>query len=129
LQSTTKFDVFHQWQELLNFKQAHPQVDFDPALFEQAAELWSQHPVPFLQDSPDPFAAIAPWTRAFCERRELFKGEGKEQAKQEFQQALAAYFKALCLTTEEKDRDREIQNWLKLAAFVLRKRNIDLGVK
>lgn len=127
LNSTAKFDVFDQWKSLLNFKQMHPQVDFDPALFEQAAEIWRQHPVPFLQDSADPFAAIDPWTQAFCERRELFKGEGREQAKQDFQQALANYLKALCLTTEEKDRDREIQNWLKLAAFTLRNRDIKIG--
>ncbi len=127
LNSTAKFDVFDQWKVLLNFKQTHPQVDFDPALFEQAAELWNQHPVPFLQDSVDPFAAIAPWTQAFCERRELFKGEEKEKAKQDFQQALANYLKALCLTTEEKDRDRQIQNWLKLAAFTLRNRDIKIG--
>ena len=127
LKSTAKFDVFNQWKELLNFKQTHPQVDFDSALFEQAAEIWNQHPVPFLKDSPDPFAAIAPWTHAFCKRRELFKGEGKEQAKQEFQEALARYLKALCLTTEEKERDREIQNWLKLAAFTLRNRDIKIG--
>ncbi|KGF72825.1 hypothetical protein DO97_03550 [Neosynechococcus sphagnicola sy1] len=127
LNSTTKFDVFNQWKALLNFKQTHSHVDFDPALFEQAAEIWRQHPVPFLQDSTDPFAAIAPWTQAFCERRELFKGEEKEQAKQDFQKALAAYLEALCLTTEAEDRDRQIQNWLKLAAFTLRKRDIKIG--
>jgi CRISPR-associated protein Cmr2 len=127
LQSTSKFDVFNQWKTLLNFKQTHPRVDFDPALFEQAAEIWRQHPVPFLENSPDPFAAIAPWAAAFCDRRELFKGEGKEQAKQDFQAALAEYLKAMCLTTQEDERDRQIQNWLKLAAFVLRKRDIKIG--
>jgi CRISPR-associated protein Cmr2 len=29
--------------------------------------------------------------------------------------------------TEEKNRDSEIQNWLKLAAFVKRNREIKLG--
>ncbi len=127
LKATSKFDVFDQWKGLLNFKQTHPHIDFDPALFEQAAEIWRQHPVPFLTDSPKPFAAIAPWTQAFCERRELFKGEEKEQAKQDFQKALAAYLEALCLTTEAEDRDRQIQNWLKLAAFTFRKRDIQIG--
>jgi CRISPR-associated protein Cmr2 len=126
LKASSKFDVFDQWKALLNFKQTHSHIDFDPALFEQAAEIWRQHPVPFLENAPDPFAAIAHWTQAFCERRELFKGEEKEQAKQDFQPALANYLKAICLTTDEKDRDREIQNWLKLAAFVLRKRDIEL---
>ncbi len=127
LKATSKFDVFDQWKALLNFKQTYPHIDFDPALFEQAAEIWRQHPVPFLVDSPDPFAAIAPWTQAFCERRELFKGEEKESAKQDFQRALANHLKAICLTTEEKERDREVQNWLKLAAFTFRKRDIKIG--
>lgn len=125
LNATSKFDVFEQWRTLLNFNQTHPQVDFDPALFEQAAEVWQQHPAPALENSPDAFAAIAPWTMAFCNRRELFKGE--ETAKQEFQIALANYLKAICQTSQPQERDREIQSWLKLAAFILRKRNIKIG--
>ncbi|WP_448573156.1 type III-B CRISPR-associated protein Cas10/Cmr2 [Trichothermofontia sp.] len=127
LKATSKFDVFNQWQTLLNFQKTHSQVDFDPALFEQAAEIWRQHPVPFLDSSSDPFAAIIPWTKAFCDRREVFKGEEKEKAKQDFQEALVEYLKAVCLTTQEDDRDRQIQTWLKLAAFVLRKRDIKIG--
>jgi CRISPR-associated protein Cmr2 len=127
LKATSKFDVFDQWRSLLNFKQTHSQVDFDPALFEQAAEVWQQHPAPVLENSPDCFAAIVPWTMAFCDRRELFKGEDKQTAKQDFQTALAKYLKAICQTTQPKERDREIQSWLKLAAFVLRKRDIKIG--
>ena len=127
LKATSKFDVFDQWRSLLNFKQTHSQVDFDPALFEQAAEVWQQHPAPVLENSPDCFAAIVPWTMAFCDRRELFKGEDKQTAKQDFQTALAEYLKAICQTTQPKERDREVQSWLKLAAFVLRKRDIRIG--
>ena len=128
LKATSKFDVFNQWKTLLSFKQTHSQVDFDPALFEQAAEIWKQHPAPFLEESPDPLAAIAPWSIAFCERRELFKGneQDKKNAKQDFQTALSDYLKAISLTTQGDDRDRQIQNWLKLAAFVLRKRDISI---
>ncbi|WNZ23864.1 type III-B CRISPR-associated protein Cas10/Cmr2 [Leptolyngbya sp. NK1-12] len=127
LKATSKFDVFNQWKELLNSKQNHSQLDFDPALFEQVAELWSQHSVPLLENSPDPFAAITPWTKAFCERRDLFKCENGDGSQQEFQQALANYLKALCLTTPNHDCDRQIQCWFKLTAFVLRNRDIKTG--
>jgi CRISPR-associated protein Cmr2 len=113
LQATAKFGVFNQWRSLLQFPATHPHVGFDPALFEQAAELWKQHPVP----SP---AAISPWVWAFCSRRDLFKGQ--EAAQEDFRVALAGWLAALWETTEEPDR--QIQNWLKLAAFVLRKRDI-----
>lgn len=127
LRATSKFDVFDQWRTLLNFQQTHSQVDFDPALFEQAAEVWQQHPAPFLENTSDSFAAIVPWTMAFCDRRELFKGQDKQTAKQDFQAALANYLKSICQTTQPQERDQEIQSWLKLAAFVLRKRDIKIG--
>ena len=111
LMATSKFEAFAQWRSLLT---AIP--DLEPALFEQVAEVWKQHPAP----TPE---AIAPWTQAFCSRREALTTdtEGK------FQQALAEFLKTLWMMSVEENRDREIQNWLKLAAFTLRNRNINIG--
>jgi len=111
LTATSKFEVFNQWRSLLT---AIP--DLEPALFEQAAEVWKQHPAPIPE-------AIAPWTQAFCSRREALTTdtEGK------FQKALAEFLKTLWMMSVEENRDREIQNWLKLAAFTLRNRNINIG--
>ncbi|MBD2016128.1 type III-B CRISPR-associated protein Cas10/Cmr2 [Microcoleus sp. FACHB-53] len=110
LKATSKFEAFNEWRSLLY-------SPVDAALFEQAAQIWSQHPAPQSD-------AIAPWTQAFCNRRDIFKGN--EQAKKDFQQSLKQFLCALQAMTQEEDRDREIQNWLKLAAFVLRKREIDI---
>jgi CRISPR-associated protein Cmr2 len=115
LKATSKFDVFNQWRTLL--RQNTPQIE--SGIFEQAAQLWSQHPAPTRE-------AIALWTIAFCDRRDLFKDN--KVAKQEFQKHLANFLQALSLTTPEKDRDDEIQNWLKLTAFLRRNRNIDINL-
>jgi CRISPR-associated protein Cmr2 len=113
LKATAKFEVFHLWQQLLSL---NSQVD--NAIFEQAATLWSQHPAPILP-------AIESWTKAFCQRRELLAGN--DAARDEFQQHLAQFLDALWRTTPGKEPDQEIQNWLKLAAFVIRNRTIKLG--
>ena len=63
------------------------------------------------------------WCVAFCDRREKLIDSNKEK----FREALSVFLSQLWITTEAKERDREIQNWLKLAAFVLRKREIKLG--
>jgi CRISPR-associated protein Cmr2 len=112
LKSTAKFDVFSQWRLLLNVI-----LDLDSAIFEQAAAIWNQHPAP-IED------AIPAWTTAFCDRRVLFSDN--ETAKNQFQQHLAEFLKALWLATPETDLASEVQNWLKLAAFVLRKRHIEI---
>ncbi|MGD2184408.1 type III-B CRISPR-associated protein Cas10/Cmr2 [Lusitaniella coriacea] len=111
LQATSRFAVFNQWQQLLNAEQ----WGIESALFEQATQVWSQHPAPVAD-------AIAPWTKAFCDRRDSFQNH--PDLRDSFQQTLAAYLSALYSTTPENKRDREIQNWLKLAAFMLRNRNI-----
>ena len=91
--------------------------DLEPALFEQAAEIWKQHPIPV--DS-----AILVWVQAFCARRDaLSKPENAER----FGKALHTFLETLWKTTDETDRDEEVSNWLRLAAFVLRKREIKLG--
>ena len=113
LKATAKFDVFHLWQQLLNTN-----IQEKTAIFEQAATLWSQHPAPVP-------TALPFWTKAFCDRRELFADD--DDARDAFQQHLAQFLDALWQTTLEKNLDREIQNWLKLAAFVIRNRTIKLG--
>lgn len=113
LKATTKFDTFQQWQQLLI---ATPNLE--SAIFEQAAQLLSQHPIP-VKD------AIAPWTKAFCSRRDFFKGDDNAQDK--FQQQLSTFIDNLWTTTEPEKLDREMQSWLKIAAFTLRNRNIKLG--
>jgi len=111
LRATCKFDTFRQWQALLSLPK------LEPALFEQAATVWEQHPVPI-------YEAIDAWCIAFCDRRE--KLTDNTAIKDIFQAAIANFLKDLWTTTVEKDRDREIQNWLKLAAFTLRKREIKI---
>ncbi|MBS3028752.1 MAG: type III-B CRISPR-associated protein Cas10/Cmr2 [Dolichospermum sp. DET50] len=112
LKSTAKFDVFYQWQELMASSK-------DSAIFEQAASLWTQHPAPSLE-------AIAPWTKAFCDRRDQFQTDENKTAQIKFQENIANFLTALFITTQTKDLDNEIQSWLKLAAFIKRSRNIDI---
>ncbi|MFQ3637211.1 MAG: type III-B CRISPR-associated protein Cas10/Cmr2, partial [Cyanobacteriota bacterium] len=124
LKATSKFEVFNQWRKLIDFQQQHPEID--PALFEQAAEVWRQHPVPTRE-------AISSWTRAFCNRRDALSNNPELQ--EQFQAHLASLLDNLWRTAQHysdewemgKERDRQIQNWLKLAAFVLRKRDIKIG--
>lgn len=111
LKSTCKFDTFHQWQALLEI----PELQ-EPALFEQAATVWEQHPAPE--------GAIDAWVNAFCDRREKLN---EPTIKETFQKALTSFLNELWKTTGEADRDREVQNWLKLAAFMLRKRDIKIN--
>ncbi len=126
LKATSKFEVFNQWRKLIDFQQQHPEID--PALFEQAAEVWSQHPVPVAE-------AIPAWTQAFCSRRDAFSNQPELQ--EAFRIRLADLLSALWRTASHnrderkmaEERDRQIQTWLKLAAFVLRKRNITLRRK
>lgn len=122
LKATAKFDVFNQWQQLLN-------QEVESSIFEQAATVYNQHPIPLRK-------AIEPWTKAFCERREKLKDDEKKKLKI----ALASFIDCLWLTTFEdncnpevqnhKDQEKlnkEVQNWLKLAAFVKRNRQIKIG--
>ncbi|AFY61935.1 type III-B CRISPR-associated protein Cas10/Cmr2 [Synechococcus sp. PCC 6312] len=123
LPATSKFATFDKWRKILN---AIPDLETAPALFEQAAQLWEQHPAPTQ-------AAIAPWTIAFCNRRDFFNND--DDQRRVFSQTLASFLTVLWQSTTETSnsgsggagRDQEIQNWLKLAAFVLRKRIIDLS--
>ncbi|AFY77563.1 CRISPR-associated protein [Pleurocapsa sp. PCC 7327] len=115
LKSTAKFKVFASWRELVDFAQTHSELD--SAIFEQAAEIWSAHPAPKV--------AIAQWTKAFCERRAIFSEESKSQ-KQLFIDYLSNFLTILVEhSLDNKQADTEIKNWLKLAAFTLRNRQIN----
>lgn len=110
LEATAKFDVFFEWQQLLSVTDG-----LESALFEQAATLWTQHPAPVLE-------ALPCWVNAFCDRRDFFKQN--ETAKAQFAVQLATFFKVLWENTTESECSAQICNWLKLAAFVLRNRQI-----
>jgi CRISPR-associated protein Cmr2 len=114
LKATTKFDVFQQWKQLTT-------DDLESAMFEQAATVWGQHPAPIK-------LAIKPWTQAFCSRRDFFKDDEVKQVKrQNFEEKLASFIEYLWDTTEPANKlDNEVQNWLKLAAFVIRNRDIKI---
>jgi CRISPR-associated protein Cmr2 len=77
LKVTSKFEVFQQWRELINRVQTLTISDRNslPALFEQAAQVWEEHPAPE--------NAIAAWTKAFCSRREILKEGNRELIKSE----------------------------------------------
>ncbi|MBR8829490.1 MAG: type III-B CRISPR-associated protein Cas10/Cmr2 [Gomphosphaeria aponina SAG 52.96 = DSM 107014] len=109
IQATAPFDVFSQWKELIELKLNKPLA---PSLFEIASQIWEQHPAPYP-------SAIEPWTRAFCDRREGLNGEDKNRFQNKLQETLTAIFNHTPPPVE-----KEIKNWLKLAAFVLRNRNI-----
>ncbi|MDH6063108.1 type III-B CRISPR-associated protein Cas10/Cmr2 [Umezakia ovalisporum] len=121
LKCSAKFDVFHNWQKLIT------KTELDSAIFEQAASLWSQHPAPNC-------TAMGYWTQAFCARRDQF--QGNESVKNQFQTNLVDFLQALFTSTKQGSEDKvktknpldaEIENWLKLAAFIKRHRNITLG--
>ena len=114
LKATSKFEAFNQWQSLLPTA-GDPEPKLTSALFEQAAQVWSQHPAP---TKP----AIHAWTQAFCSRRDLFSND--DDAREGFRHGLQQFLQRLWDTTPEKDQLTEIQNWLKLAAFTIRTRSI-----
>ncbi|PLS67359.1 MAG: type III-B CRISPR-associated protein Cas10/Cmr2, partial [Cyanobacteria bacterium M5B4] len=117
LKATSKFDVFAQWQQLVNLDIDIANTD-RPALFEQAAKVWDQHPVPV-------YEAIDAWCVAFCDRREKLNDDNKDK----FRNALTQFIEALWIKTKKDKRDEEIKNWLKLAAFILRKRDIKIKLQ
>ena len=116
LKATAKFSVFNCWRELVEFAQTHQELKC--AILEQAAEVWSQHPAPQ--------QAVAQWTKAFCQRRNVFANSSSDLNL--FSEKLSDLISKLFAynSTNEK-RDCEIKNWLKLAAFTLRNREQGTG--
>jgi CRISPR-associated protein Cmr2 len=126
LKATAKFDVFNCWRDLVEFAQTHSELDsaiknpqkLDWAIFEQAAEIWSQHPAPQ--------QAIEQWTKAFCERRNVF--DNNFNSREIFALKLSDFLsKLFTYNPSDRHRDLEIKNWLKLAAFTLRNRQIKVN--
>lgn len=122
LVGTSKFDTFDKWKDLLDFdwKLLGQQQD-QSSLFEQAAQLWEQHPAPSLEAVPD-------WARLFCSRRDLFGGESEQRDR--FQAKLIEFIQHFwqhSLPAQPAAWDLAIKNWFKLAAFVLRNRTVKLG--
>ena len=115
LKATAKFSVFNCWRDLVEFAQQHDELDW--AIFEQAGEIWLQHPAPQ--------QAIEQWTKAFCERRNVFANNPGDR--DIFAQKLSNLLSQLFAYSADKQRDKEIKNWLKLAAFNLRNRKISVG--
>jgi CRISPR-associated protein Cmr2 len=119
LTSTAKFKVFNYWQQLLGIvKELELKSKVDSTLFEQVAIAWAQHPAPNI-------AAIKPWCRAFCDRRAVFGDD--TDSRQRFEQVLVVFMTELIKHTQTAELDTEMNNWLKLAAFTLRRREIALG--
>jgi CRISPR-associated protein Cmr2 len=117
LSSTAKFQVFDYWRKLLEIGE---KLGLDALLFEQAATVWEQHPAPNL-------TAIDPWCRAFCDRREALSDD--KELNKKFSEALVNFLTRLMQYTQASELDLEVKNWLKLAAFTLRRRKIELGVE
>jgi CRISPR-associated protein Cmr2 len=115
LSSTSKFKVFDYWRQLLEISE---KLKLDSLLFEQAATVWEQHPATDL-------TAIDPWCRAFCDRREALKND--PAISKIFRGTLVSFLTKLMQYTQPTELDGEVQNWLKLAAFTLRRRHIELG--
>jgi CRISPR-associated protein Cmr2 len=107
LKATAKFDTFNQWQQLLKIPK------LEAAIFEQATNLWESHPIPVE-------TAIEPWVKVFCSRREQLTGVNQQQ----FQESLRIFLNTLWQTTSEKEIEQQVKNWLKVTAFLLRKRQI-----
>jgi CRISPR-associated protein Cmr2 len=116
LSSTAKFQVFDYWRKLLEISD---KLGLDALLFEQAATVWEQHPAPNIN-------AIDPWCRAFCARREALSDD--KELNKKFSEALVNFLTRLMQYTQASELDLEVKNWLKLAAFTLRRRKIELGV-
>ncbi|MEA5537018.1 type III-B CRISPR-associated protein Cas10/Cmr2 [Crocosphaera sp. XPORK-15E] len=112
LKATTKFEVFEQWKNLIELD------NIESSLFEQAANLWTQHPSPMKE-------AIHPWIIAFCHRREKLN----DDISKSFETALSKFLYYLWENTPEEQLNQEVQSWLRLAAFVKRNRQIQLGGK
>jgi CRISPR-associated protein Cmr2 len=55
----------------------------------------------------------------------VFKGD--DTLKVDFQKTLSEFLTMLYETTQTQHQETEVKNWLKLAAFVLRSRQIKVG--
>ena len=124
--ATSKFEVFHHWQELLEIVQGLESSERNslPGLLELAAQTWKDHPAPSTQDG------IEAWVRAFCQRRDILKLAKSNDFREKLRNYLTLLIQhsqgRVCQREQAEECDKQIQNWLKLAAFVLRNREIKL---
>ncbi|ELS04980.1 CRISPR-associated protein [Xenococcus sp. PCC 7305] len=118
LKATAKFQVFSYWRDLVEL--ANNSTIFNSGLFEQAVEIWTQHPAPH--------KGIKDWVKVFCSRRDVLQFNSQDQKQRaeinQFQDYLEKFISESWQQNPEDKIDREIKNWLKLAAFCLRNRDI-----
>jgi CRISPR-associated protein Cmr2 len=107
LNATAKFDVFQQWQELLGY-------ELDASVFELAGNLWASHPAPI-------YEAINDWVINFSVSRNVDKTKQKI-----IEICLNNFLEKLWQTTRLEEVNKEVINWLKLASFMIRKREIKI---
>ncbi|MFP4694430.1 MAG: type III-B CRISPR-associated protein Cas10/Cmr2 [Halothece sp.] len=112
LKATGKFAVFNCWQGLL---EDYPTVE--SSFYEQAATLWQQHPIPYAD-------AIPAWVTLLISRRDEFKQN--ETLRDSFQQSFTGFIETLWKHHPEASLEEAVTNWLKMAAFKARSRNIKL---
>ena len=117
LKSRAKFQAFQSWRSVTNVMMPKMASAYAPALFEQAIAIWNQHPAPQSE-------AVDRWMQGFARRRKIFTVSDMPI---NFPEELAMFLKAICQTAAAKEREEDIENWLKLAAFMLRERYIKLG--
>lgn len=117
LKARAKFEAFYPWQKLTNVMMPKMSSEYAPAILEQVAAIWEQHPAP----QPE---AIDQWMNGFSQRRKLF---AVNDIPENFNNKLANFLQKICQTAAAKEREGEIENWLKLGAFLLRSRYIKFG--
>lgn len=108
LKATAKFDLLPIWQELLN-------LDLTSSIFEVAGEYINNYPIPEQK-------AIAPWVKAFSERRANLTDEMQNN----FQDKLSKFIEFMWETNDGIRFNKELSNWLKLTAFIIRSKNIKI---
>ncbi len=106
LKARAKFDIFDNWKQLINMS------NIEPGIFEICADLLNKHLIPKKE-------AIAPWVKYFCNQRSNLKDN-----REEFEQKLGGFMENLWEQTLEEKFNCELNNWLKIAAFVLKNREI-----
>ncbi len=108
LKATAKFETLDTWRQLIS-------LDLTSSIFEVTSEYLKNYPIPTKQ-------AILPWIRAFSERR-----TNLEKTKlSEFQVKLADFVESMWNKSPSENFTEETSNWLRLAAFVIRNREIKI---
>jgi len=107
LKATAKFAVFEKWKELLNH-------ELESSIFELAASLWKSHPAPTQE-------AIQDWITHFIIHRSL-----EPDQKEILKNHLKNFLVKIWTMTQPNLVNQEIINWLQLASFMIRKREVKI---